>query len=94
MSNYEMLQRAKKELVECGVITLSENVYTASAWKKMGFIVREGEEPIIRIPVWVCTQRKPREDGETVRGRWWRNPATGFYKRSQVDVTKTKRKEN
>ena len=86
MTNHQIIAKTKCELAAFGRICTTEkdgftvpaeDIYTKNVWKKRGYHVRESEEPIAVVPIWVFCK------GSEGKAKMCRVRAH-FYKASQV----------
>lgn len=72
MKNDEAIGQEMMRLKKVGAIQPFESLHTEKCWKMRGYVVKDGENPISCIPLWIS-------NGETYKKRY-----TKLYSSSQV----------
>ena len=61
MKNDEIIEAEKTRLINCGLMTESEDLHTFDCWTKLGYHVIAGETAITKIPIWKILKRGDRD---------------------------------
>lgn len=66
MTNIEIIEKAKTNLVANGIIESNEELHTYNHWKQLGYQVFKGEKAVVSLVIWKNTGKKKDddEDGE------------------------------
>ncbi|MEE0264006.1 MAG: hypothetical protein UD936_00110 [Acutalibacteraceae bacterium] len=85
MKNLTIISEIKNKLVQIGTLKSNENIYTKNVWRKKGYKVSKGENPIAIIPIYIYVPHKVYDkDGNCTKVCKMLNVKASFYKISQV----------
>lgn len=57
MTNFQIIEQAKKKLVADGKIQAEDEIHTYKHWKKLGYQVFRGEKAITSLNIWQYFQK-------------------------------------